>query len=151
MTHNNTQRSAADRAMRGADERVIYLWTNRWEGKKHSCNGRAITVIQSNHSLVAFCAVSIWDKWTGRDTSLFMESGEHDRRTAEHSPDNVHVCVSVTNVQAQQWSDVIRWCGWTHIPSDDVHPVGKNEGLNVYTVYSKTKQKNKTQLTSSLF
>ncbi len=45
--------------------------------------------------------------------------------TTKGSPDNVHVRVSVTHVQPQQGSDVIRWHGRAHVPSDDVHPVGK--------------------------
>lgn len=56
------------------------------------------------------------------DTSV---SGVGDKSITNHSPNNVHICVSITHIQPQQGSDVIRWSGWTYIPSDDVHPVTK--------------------------
>lgn len=56
------------------------------------------------------------------DTSV---SGVEDKSTANHSPNNVHVCVSIAHIQPQQRSDVIRRRGRTHIPGDDVHPVTK--------------------------
>lgn len=59
------------------------------------------------------------------DTSAFMWKKLDDYCTTKHSPDNVHICVSITHVQPQQGRDVIRWRGWTHIPSNDVYPVGK--------------------------
>lgn len=46
-------------------------------------------------------------------------------RTTKHSPDDVHVCVSITHVQPQQGCDVIRRRGRTHVPSDDVHSAGE--------------------------
>lgn len=45
-------------------------------------------------------------------------------RTTKHSPDDVHVCVSISHVQPQQGRDVIGGRGRTHIPSDDVHSAG---------------------------
>lgn len=34
-----------------------------------------------------------------------------DKSMTNHSPNNVHICVSISHIQAQQRSDVIRWRG----------------------------------------
>lgn len=56
------------------------------------------------------------------DTSIFDGGEKH----AKHSPNDVHVRVSITHIQAQQGCDVIGWSGRTHIPSDDVQPEKKH-------------------------
>lgn len=55
--------------------------------------------------------------------SLHKRTDGCERRwRGHHSPDNVHVCVSVSHVQSQQRRDVIGRRGWAHVPGDDVHP-----------------------------
>jgi len=54
----------------------------------------------------------------------FSSHVEDTGSSTTHSPDNVHVSVSIAHVQPQQGRDVIRRRGRPHVPSDDVQPVG---------------------------
>lgn len=40
-----------------------------------------------------------------------LVSGVEDKSIKKHSPNNVHICVSIAHIQSQQRSDVIRWRG----------------------------------------
>lgn len=85
MTHGNTQGSTADKDVRGADE-----WEH-WE-----CNGGLIDGairrqtslwFRTDCSLVTLFKVSMWER-------AYLNG----HRITKHSPDNVHVCVSITHV-----------------------------------------------------
>lgn len=77
------------------------------------------------------CSGDVGLKWTLVDT-LTMDIVD-DYCTTKHSPDNVHVCVSISHIQPQQGSHVIRRYGWTHVPSDDVHSVEKGGYVKALT------------------
>lgn len=99
MTHNSTQGSTADGDVREADDNGLL-------------NRRKIVAIRAETRL--------W-KWT---LELLCGRNQMTNRTTKHSPDDVHVCVSISHVQPQQGRDVIGGRGRTHIPSDDVHSAG---------------------------
>lgn len=103
---------------------IMCWWINKWE-RIVAIGGRETFKSGPGCSLVTLSAASMWDKWTLMDTSAFMWKQLNHYCTTKHSPDNVQVCVSITHIQPQQVSDVVRWRGRTHVPSDDVHPVGK--------------------------